>query len=173
MSGPTASERAERVARARRAVEDWLVETGLAHEIGARSGEYVVTLPGEAKLATTASLLLSDQALSVSAFVVRRPDENQEAFYRWLLARNLRLPGIAFALDSLGDVYLVGRLPIGAVDGDAIDHLLGAVLTAADSSFNDLLVLGFLTSMKREWDWRISRGEPTHNLEAFKHLLQD
>ena len=133
----------------------------------------MVSLPGDAKLVTTASILVGDQALSVSAFVVRRPDENHEAFYRWLLARNLRLPGIAFALDSLGDVFLVGRLPLDAVDDDAIDHLLGAVLTAADSSFNDLLVLGFLSSMKREWAWRVSRGEPTHNLDAFKHLLQD
>jgi hypothetical protein len=25
--------------------------------------------------------------------------------------------------------------------------------------------------MKKEWDWRISRGESTRNLEAFRHLL--
>jgi hypothetical protein len=171
MTSPEAAARAERVASARQVVAAWLEGSGLEHERGARTGEYVVSLPGEAKLKTTASLLVGDQSLSVSAFVVRRPDENHEAFYRWLLSRNLRLPGVAFALDSLGDVFLVGRLPLAAVTEEAVDQLLGAVLTAADSSFNDLLVLGFLSSMKREWRWRISRGESTANLAAFTHLL--
>lgn len=45
------------------------------------------------------------------------------------------------------------------------------MLEAADSPFNDLLVLGFLTSMQKEWDWRVSRGESLRNLEAFRHLL--
>ena len=48
---------------------------------------------------------------------------------------------------------------------------MGEILTVSDGSFNDLLVHGFLTSMKREWAWRIARGESTRNLEAFKHLL--
>jgi hypothetical protein len=152
---------------------EWLTEAGLEYELGARAGEYVVQLPGEAKLRTTASVLVGDRSLSVSAFVVRRPDENHEAFYRWLLARNARLPGVAFALDSLGDVFLVGRLPLAAVTEQTIDALLGAVLATADSSFNDLLVMGFLSSMRKEWQWRVSRGEPTHNLDAFRHLLED
>ena len=46
------------------------------------------------------------------------------------------------------------------------------VLEAADSPFNELLALGFLTSMRKEWAWRISRGESTRNLEAFRHLLE-
>jgi len=158
---------------AEQTVQAWLAASGLDHDLGSRQGEYLVALPGETKLKTTASLLVGDQSLSVSAFVVRRPDENHQAFYRWLLARNLRLPGVAFALDSLGDVFLVGKLPLAAVTDDAIDHLLGAVLAAADSSFNDLLVLGFLDSMRREWRWRIERGESTANLAAFKHLLVD
>ncbi len=164
--------REQREAAAEAAVVSWLAGSGLEHELGARPGEYVVELPGEAKLRTAASVVVGRRDLTVSAFVVRKPDENHEAFYRWLLTRNVRLPGIAFALDSLGDVYLVGRLPLHAVDEETLDNLLGAVLTTADSSFNDLLVMGFLSSMQREWDWRISRGEPTHNLAAFKHLLQ-
>ena len=96
-------------------VRTWLEESGLEWERGARPGEFVVQLPGEAKLRTTVSLLVGDQGLSASAFVVRHPDENHEAFYRWLLTRNSRLPGIAFGLDALGDVYLVGRIPVEGV----------------------------------------------------------
>jgi hypothetical protein len=153
-------------------VRSWLESSGLDWEQGARPGEFVVQLPGEAKLRTTVSLLVGDLALSVSAFVVRRPDENHEAFYRRLLTRNARLPGIAFALDPLGDVYLVGRLPVEGVTEDTVDRLLGALLSVADSSFNELLALGFLESMKREWRWRVDRGESTRNLEAFRELLE-
>jgi len=33
-------------------------------------------------------------------------------------------------------------------------------------------LLGFLESMKKEWAWRVSRGESTRNLQAFAHLLE-
>jgi hypothetical protein len=158
--------------RAIGAVETWAAQSEVPLAPGARRGEYVVELPGEAKLRTAVSLIVGDRGLSASAFVMRRPDENHAAFYRWMLTRNTRLPGIAFALDGLGDVYLIGRMPLAAVDVDALDDLLGAVLSASDGSFNELLAIGFLTSMRREWAWRIDRGESTRNLEAFRHLLE-
>jgi Putative bacterial sensory transduction regulator len=159
-------------AAAAAAVREWLAGSGVEHEPGNRPGEHVVQLPGRAKLRTTVSLVLGERALSASAFVVRRPDENHEAVYRWLLGRNARLPGIAFSLDPLGDIYLQGRLPLAAVSAAAIDDLMGALLATADGSFDELLALGFLGSMRREWAWRISRGESTRNLEAFRHLLE-
>ncbi len=154
-------------------VRHWLEDSGLEWELGARPGEFVVQLPGEAKLRTTVSLIAGDQGLSASAFVVRRPDENHEAFYRRLLQRNVKLPGIAFALDGTGDVFLVGRLPAEGVTPDSVDGLMGAILATSDGMFNELLTLGFLESMRREWRWRVERGESTRNLEAFRHLLED
>jgi hypothetical protein len=141
-------------------------------EPGARAGEFVVVLPGERKHRTTVSVLVGDRALSVSAFLIRHPDENEGEFFRWLLARNAKLPGIAFAVDGLDDVYIVGRLPLAAVTEDAVDELLGAILATSDDSFNDLLAIGFLSAMRKEWDWRTDRGESTRNLEAFRHLLE-
>jgi putative sensory transduction regulator len=136
-------------------------------------GRYIVTLPGTHKLSTACSLLVGDHTLSVNAFVVRHADENHEAVYRWLLERNARLSGIAFAVDKLGDVYLVGRIPLASVTEDAVDRLLGAVLDAADSSFDTLLELGFASSIRREWAWRLKRGESTRNLAAFERLRPD
>lgn len=153
-------------------VEETLAETGLEWEPGAQPHEYVVTLPGEHKQRTVLSLLVRERGLSVSAFVVRNADENHEAFYRYLLRRNLRMPGLAYAIDASGDVYVTGRLPLPAVTPAELDRLLGVVLTAADDAFDDLLLLGFLTSMRREWRWRLSRGESTRNLEAFRHVLE-
>ena len=164
--GPSAAD-AEATVRA------YLDDAGIEWELGGRPGEFVVTLPGEKKLRTVASLLVGDRYTSVSAFVVRNPDENHEAFYRHLLLRNLRMPGLAYAVDTSGDVYVKGEVPTAAVDAAYLDQLLGVVLDAADAPFNELLVLGFLTSMRKEWAWRISRGESTRNLDAFRHLLED
>jgi hypothetical protein len=78
--------------------------------------------------------------------------------------------GVAFAVDHLGDIYLSGRLPLSSVTPDELDRLLGSVLEYADGSFNTILELGFATAIRREWAWRLSRGESTANLDAFPHL---
>ena len=96
----------------------YLDAVGLDWELGGRAGEYVVTLPGEKKLKTVVSVLVRDRTTSLSAFVIRNPDENHEAFYRTLLRKNLRLQGVAYAIDTDGDVYLRGELPtVGARGG--------------------------------------------------------
>jgi hypothetical protein len=154
-------------------IESYLAESEIPWERGARDGEFVLTLPGEKKLKTVASLVAGESTLSVSAFVIRNPDENHEEFYRYLLRKNLRLPGLAYAIDASGDVYVTGRAPAPGVDAAYLDQLLGVLLQAADSHFNELLAIGFLSSMRKEWAWRVSRGEPTRNLEAFRHLLDD
>jgi hypothetical protein len=131
---------------------------------------FVIVLPGQAKLRTTVSLSLGPQALVINAFVARHPDENAQAVYRWLLQQNTRLFGIAFALDSLGDIYLVGRIPVAGLAAADLDRLLGSVLHASDESFNAILRLGFAGAIRRERAWRESRGESTANLEAFADL---
>lgn len=159
------------VEHAHTTIREFLSESELEWETGARDGEYIVTLPGERKLRTVTSLLVGAKALTTTAFVIRHPDENTANFYAHLLRRNLKMASVAYSIDGTGDVYVGGRVPLVAVDETYLDDVLGAVLDAADTPFNDLLVLGFLSSMKREWDWRIKRGESTRNLEAFTHLL--
>lgn len=129
-----------------------------------------VELPGTRKLKTTCRLEAGRHALGIHAFVARHPDENHEGVYAWLLERNLKLFGVAFAIDSAGDIYLDGRLPLHAVTPEEIDRVFGAVLTYSDESFNTILELGFASSIRKEWAWREARGESTFNLDAFRHL---
>ncbi|WP_030043490.1 type III secretion system chaperone family protein, partial [Streptomyces resistomycificus] len=130
------------VEKAAQVIEGVLEDAELEWETPA-PGNYVVKLPGTRKLSTTVSLLVGRHSLSLNAFVIRHPDENESGVHRWLLERNLKLYGVSYAVDSLGDVYVTGKLPLAAVTADEIDRILGQVLEAADGSFNTLLELGF------------------------------
>ena len=135
-------------------------------------GQFSFALPGEKKLQTPVRIDVGTHALGVHAFVCRRPDENHERVYEWLLQRNLRLYAVAFAIDRLGDIYLDARLPLSVLEHAELDRLLGTVLATADDSFNTILELGFASSIRKEWEWRTLRGEPTKNLEAFRGWLE-
>ena len=80
--------------------------------------------------------------------------------------------GVSFAVDAVGDIYLDALLPLSIVTPEELDRLLGSVLSYADDSFNTILELGFASSIRKEWEWRKLRGEPTANLEAFRGWLE-
>lgn len=138
---------------------------------GADVDHVVLELPGERRLKTTVLLTASEHGVRVEAFVCRRPDENHAGVYKYLLKRNRRLYGVAYTIDNTGDIYLVGRISGEALSAAEVDRILGQVLEAADGDFNTLLELGFLSSIQREWAWRVSRGESLRNLLAFEHLI--
>ena len=89
---------------------------------------FMVTLPGGAKLQTHCALVIGDHSLSINAFVIRKPDTHEDAVHKWCMAKNAAMYGIAFAINELGDIYLVGRLPLDAVNAKEIDRIIGSVL---------------------------------------------
>jgi hypothetical protein len=138
------------------------------------AGQLSFTLPGERKLQTPVRLDVGTHALGVHAFVCRNPDENHAGVHAWLLQKNTRLYAVGFAVDPLGDIYLDARLPLSVIEEpDELDRILGSVLTTADESFNTILELGFASAIRKEWEWRTSRGESTANLEAFRGWLAE
>ena len=152
-------------------IEATLTERGLDWEhTGERS--FAVVLPGTHKLKTVCNLIVGEHALRVEAFVMRQPDERREELWAWLLQRNARMYAVAFAIDKVGDIYLVGRVPLHAVTPDELDRILGAVLEYADENFDTMLAIGFGEAIRREWAWRVKRGEPLDNLRAFEHLVK-
>ncbi len=165
------------IADVQQVIEDACKENGLVytrHE-GAHGGlpGLIVELPGERRLVTNTIMSIGEHSVRVEAFVCRKPDENHEGVYRFMLKRNRRLYGVAYTLDNVGDIYLVGRMALHSVTPDEIDRVLGQVLEAVDNDFNTLLELGFRSSIQKEWEWRVSRGESLKNLKAFEHLIDD
>jgi hypothetical protein len=133
---------------------------------------FAVALPGEKRLKTACILTVGAHALQIEAFVLRAPEENREQVYAWLLQRNARMYAVSWSIDATGDVYLTGRVPLSAVTADELDRIFGSVLEYADGSFNVLLEMGFGSSIRREWAWRVKNDQPLANLAAFKHFAQ-
>ncbi|HEX2419642.1 MAG TPA: YbjN domain-containing protein [Micromonosporaceae bacterium] len=152
-------------------IRSTLEERGLDWE---RTGEwgYVAVLPGTRKHRTNCNLIVGEHTLRVEAFVMRQPDENREQLWEWLLRHNATMYGVAFAVDKVGDVYLTGRVALHSISVDELDRLLGSVLSYVDDSFNTMLEIGFGTSIRREYEWRVKRGESLENLKAFSHLFE-
>ena len=92
---------------------------------------------------------------------------------RWLLELSYGLGGVAFIHEAQGD-FESARQELEAAQKikEDLDKILGTVLSVADGSFNTLLELGFASSIRKEREWRISRGESTANLEAFRGWLE-
>ncbi len=150
-------------------IEEFLDSHDIGHE--RNDSSFLLTLPGERKLETHCALVVGDHSVSINAFIIRKPDENIEAVHEWLLKKNATMYCVAFAINELGDIYLVGRLPFNSITEKELDRVIGAVLQYSDSAFNPLLELGFSNAIRREWAWRVSRGESLSNLKAFEHLI--
>jgi hypothetical protein len=157
-------------ADASKSIESFLRDNGFSYE-RVHDNLFVTEIPGEQKLKTNISLLLGRHSLSINAFVMRAPDENRAEVHEYLLEHNRKLFGISYALDQYGDIYVTGRLPLAAVSPESLDQIFGSISLACDANFNALVAMGFAESIKREWAWRVSRGEPLTNLKAFSDLI--
>lgn len=153
-------------------LRNYLTESGLEPQDVSDSA-FVITVQGSAKLKINVALAIGEHTFRIESFVARNPDENHENVYKWVLEENRRLLNAAFCLDTFGDIYLRGSMPIANMTISDVDQLLGVVITESDRSFNTLLELGFKTAIEREWAWRTSNGMDTANLQAFAHLFNN
>ena len=119
---------------------DVLAELGAPFE-RVEAGAYVVHLHGRRRASTLVWLVAGEQAVSVEAFVLHVIGADPARLHRHLLARNLRLRDVHFGLDDVGDVFLTGSLPFGAVDLEGVDRLLGEVLQLLEDEQEALVAL--------------------------------
>ncbi|MGD9694599.1 MAG: YbjN domain-containing protein [Thermoleophilia bacterium] len=119
----------------------WLDAVGLERE--AADGGWAVRVPSTKRGPVVAVLRLGERTLTARAFICRAPDRRRDEVYARLLRKNLSLRGWRFAVDDHGDVYLAADAPLAALDGDALDGLLGALATAVDETYEGLVRTGF------------------------------
>ncbi|MDQ1711817.1 MAG: hypothetical protein QOE45_1267 [Frankiaceae bacterium] len=148
------------VARLDAVIRSALDGLGLEYE-RVEEGAFLVKLAGTHKLATMTWLVVGDHTLLVEAFFMRRPESNLDGTYGFLLQRNARTYGVHFSCDRLGDIYLVGHMPLSSINAAEVDRLLGCVLEYSDGTFDAALRLGFAASIAREEAWRAKQAAAT------------
>ena len=114
-------------------------------DLGARferveAGAYVVHLHGTRRPSTLVWLIAGEQAVAVEAFVLHLVEVADPApLHRYLLARNLRLRDVHFAVDDVGDVFLTGSVR----DPQQVDTVLGEVLQLLEESSDAIVQLAY------------------------------
>jgi hypothetical protein len=146
---------------ARRLVGTMLVDAGLPVTVVGED-RFLTQLAGEHKRTIPVLLHVDERSLKVSSLLAGAPDEQHDVVHRLLLHRNQRPAPVHFALDDEGDLLLVGRVPLAALDEAALDELLGLVLAMADDVFDRVLAIGFASYLDAEQRWRAREGLPAN-----------
>ncbi len=125
-------------------------------------------LTGEWKRTIPVLFSVGDRSVTVTSAFTGILDEGHAEVYAMLLHRNERLRHVHFALDDVGQLVLIGRLPLAAVDHTLLGEVLGEVLDTADSAFNGVLRAGFAGYLAHEQRWRKGAGLPPNPIEQEK-----
>jgi hypothetical protein len=104
---------------------------------------WYVRLAGEQKDYTTIWLTVSQRTLKYETYVMPAPEENQAQLYEHLLRRNLGFNGAAFAIGDEDAIYLRGQLPVGVVDREELDRIIGSLYAYVERCFRPALQIGF------------------------------
>lgn len=104
---------------------------------------WFVRLVGEEKSTFTVWFRLGQRALHYETYVMPAPEENHERFFEHLLRRNRKTFGAAFAVGEEDAIFLVGQLPLSALDPDELDRILGSLYAYVEQFFRPALRIGF------------------------------
>lgn len=135
----------------------WLEAAGLEPDV-AGEDRWMTMLSGEWKRTIQVLLHVDERHLRVRSMLCPAVEEQHAEVYALLLHRNERTASLRFALDGVGDVVLLGQVPLEAVDAARVDELLGEVLVTMDETFNAVLAKGFAAYIEREQRWREAAG---------------
>jgi hypothetical protein len=91
---------------------------------------------------TTVWFDVGARTVRLEAYVLPKPLGSGAEVYRQALVRNVGTRRIHFALDRLGDLVLVGRIPVGEVSEEELELALGEVYELIEVSFPGLVTAG-------------------------------
>ena len=104
---------------------------------------WLVRLRGEDKAVITVWLTLRERTLHYETYFMPAPEEDVERCWEYLLRLNARLYAMRFAIGEEDAVYLVGQLPLKAVDAAELDRIVGAAYAYTEQYFRSALAIGF------------------------------
>ena len=104
---------------------------------------WLVRLRGEDKTIITVWLTLRERTLHYETYFMPAPEEDVARCWEYLLRVNARLYGMRFAIGDEDAVYLMGQLPLKAIDEIELDRIIGSAYAYTEQYFRAALAIGF------------------------------
>jgi len=109
---------------------------------------WLVRMHGEDKAVITVWLTLRERTLHYETYFMPAPEEDVARCWEYLLRLNARLYAMRFAIGDEDAVYLVGQLPLKAVDAAELDRIVGAAYAYTEQYFRTALAIGFASRLR-------------------------
>ena len=109
---------------------------------------WLVRMRGEDKAIITVWLTLRERTLHYETYFIPSPEDNVAQCWEYLLRLNARLYGMRFAIGDEDAVYLMGQLPLKAVDTAELDRIVGAAYAYTEQYFRSALAIGFASRFR-------------------------
>ena len=110
---------------------------------------WFLRLRGEERDFTTIWLTLGQRTLHYETYFLPAPEESQRDVYEYLLRRNAKLFGMRFAIGPEDAIYLVGQMPLSAVDEGELDRVVGSTYAYVEQYFRPVLQMAFASRFTR------------------------
>jgi hypothetical protein len=110
---------------------------------------WYLRLRGEEKAVVTVWLTLRERTLQYETYFMPAPEENIEACYEYLLRVNTKLFGLRFAVGDEDAIYLMGQMPLSAVDEAELDRIVGSAYAYSEQYFVPAMSLGYASKFRR------------------------
>ena len=109
---------------------------------------WYVRMKGEEKSFTTVWLTLRQRTLHYETYFMPAPEENIETCFEYLLRANAKLFGMRFAIGLEDALYLVGQMPLSALDDDELDRIIGSTYAYSEQYFRPAMRIGYASQFK-------------------------
>jgi Putative bacterial sensory transduction regulator len=139
----------ERLDQLRRLIEDWADEAKATNPLlsavdrDEEIDRWYVRMRGEDKQVITVWLTLRERTLHFETYFMPAPEEQVQRCYEYLLRANQRLFAWRFAVGLEDAVYLVGQLPVDAIDSDELDRIVGSGYAYSEQYFRSAMSIGY------------------------------
>lgn len=118
-------------------------ETSSVVWAGSHEGRWGIRMAQTNRDFTTLWFAIGERTVGLEAYLLPKPPRGREEVYRQALTRNWRSWPVWIALDRLGDLHVVGRIPLTDLRADTLDGAVGAVYELVDLSFRPMVKAGF------------------------------
>lgn len=110
---------------------------------------WYLRMRADEKATITVWLTLRELTLQFETYFMPAPEEHVETCFEYLLRANNRMFAWRFAVGPEDAVYLVGQLPLSAVDDDELDRIVGSGYAYSEDHFRAAMSIGYASKFRR------------------------